>query len=99
MVIGLVKALENVRLVLDRNAVAGIFNRDHEEAFVVWASANGDGSARRRIFDGIGDQVVENLLHTLGIDIQYGRMRRYILVEDYRGFDGLRLQTGENLPG
>src|SRR5258706_7417255 len=87
VVIGLVKAFEYMRLVFDRNAVASIFNRDHEGAFVVGKGANGDGSSRGGVFDGVGDQVIEYLLHTLRIDIQYRGWHGNFLVEDDGGFD------------
>jgi len=69
MVIGLVKALENVRLVLDRNAIASILNR-------IMRKRSSYGRARMVTVPSGGvylmalvTRLLRNLLQTLGIDI------------------------------
>src|SRR5579863_3807945 len=72
VVIRLVKAFKNMAAVFRRNAIAGIYYRDHHKMLIVWTSAKCNRAAGRSKFDGVGDQVVKHLLHALWINIEQG---------------------------
>src|SRR5581483_5387200 len=60
-VVRLVKALKNVLAIFRRDAVAGIYDRDHHKLLIVWLRAQCNGAAGRREFNGVDDQVVKHL--------------------------------------
>src|SRR6266699_4623594 len=93
----LIKALEDIGLVLRGNANSGIRDRDFHKAIVNLASAKYDPSTGRSKFDGICHEVAENLLYALGINVEQRRRIRNILMKCHVRFERLRLQTRDYL--
>src|SRR6266516_7034921 len=72
-----VKRLEDTFLLISRDALAVIAHPD-EGGVVLLADANLDRAFFRRVFDGVPDQVDEDLGQAPVVDLQLHRLRRFI---------------------
>src|SRR6266849_5934427 len=94
----LIKALKDVLSILSSNAKACIGDGDQHETLVIGTGSNRDGSTWWCEFDGVGDQVVQYLLHTLRVNIEQWRGRGNILIDCNICLERLRLQATYHLP-
>src|SRR5450631_3848321 len=96
--IRLIKTFKNVLVVLYRNPIPCISNRDQLKIRVVWMSAYYDRSTWRSKFNRIRDQIIQHLLNPLWIGVKQWDIGCQLLAQFDTCLERLRSHAINYLP-